>query len=125
MAVDEPPKGDEEFPVPSVWRPTFEAVVAAFARGEFQPTNLPELDPVGDETAQQIRDYLADYDQVTLTELTDETWTTSVAQWMEGAWRTLIDLRTEEEGRSDLCLEADVRKEDGGYRFKIRLVYVP
>jgi len=116
---------DEEFPVPAVWRPTFEALVAHFVRGQFQPTELPEVDPVSDETAQQMQDYIADYGEVTLTELTDETWTTSVAQWLDGIWRTLVDLRTEEEGRSDLCLETNVREADGGYRFEVQLVYVP
>lgn len=75
--------------------------------------------------AQQIREYIADYGEVTLTELTEETWSTSVAQWLGGLWRTLVDLRTEEEGRSDLCLSTDVREADGGYRFEIDLVYVP
>ena len=125
MAVGTPPKVDDEFPVPAVWRPTLEAIVASLVRGSFQPTNLPGLDPISDETAQQMRDYIAEYGAVTLTDLTEETWATSVAQWLDGTWRTLIDLRTKEEGRSDLCLETDVREADSGYRFTVGLVYVP
>lgn len=62
----------------------------------------------------------------TLTELTDETWETSVAQWMLGHWEILVDLRTLEEGRSDLVLHANVYPVGRGvYRFELYLVYVP
>lgn len=125
MSADAPPKVDGEFPVPPIWRPTFEALVEHFVRGDFRPTGLRDLDPISAETAEQMEASVADYDQVTLAPLTEETWTTSVAQWLDGSWRTLIDLRTEEEGRSDLCLETDVHEVDGGYRFDVRSVYVP
>ncbi len=121
----EPLRTDGEFPVPPAWRPTLEAVVAALARGEFRPTHVAGLEPVSEEAAAQMREYVADYGKVTLTGLTDDTWSTSVAQWWGDTWRVLVDLRTQEEGRSDLCLEVVVREVDGGYRFALRMLYVP
>jgi hypothetical protein len=40
-------------------------------------------------------------------------------------WDALIDLWTEDEGRSDLVLQVDVSEAASGYRVDIRLVYVP
>ncbi len=110
--------------MPVVWRPTLEAIVSAFVSGDFRPSDIPGLDPIDEKTAQQMQEYVADYGQVTLADLTDETWATSVARWRGDKWRTLVDLRTVEEGRSDLCLETDVREDNGGYRFTVLLVYV-
>lgn len=125
MGTSEPPRGDGEFSVPSAWRPTLEAIVASLARGDFRVAGVTAVDPVSDETATQMRDYVADYGEVTLTRLTDDTWTTSVAQWCGASWSVLVDLRTEEEGRSDLCLEVIVREADDDLRFEVRLLYVP
>jgi len=36
-----------------------------------------------------------------------------------------VDLWTEQEGRSDLVLDIDVRDDGRGYRYSINLVYVP
>jgi hypothetical protein len=58
-------------------------------------------------TAEQIRRYLADYG-CTLVELPEDTWQTSVSQWMETHWEVLVDLWTAEEGRSDLVLAGRV-----------------
>ena len=60
-----------------------------------------------------------------LVELSDETWKSSVAQWMRTHWEVLVDLRTEGEGRSDLVLDARVYEVEAGYRFKVHAVYVP
>jgi len=37
----------------------------------------------------------------------------------------LVDLWTEQEGRSDLVLEAEVRESPAGFRFTLNMVYVP
>lgn len=125
MSTVTPSQVDGQSPVPDVWRPTLSAIVAAFAQGDFQPRHLPGLAPISDDTATQMRDYIADYGQVTLTGLTPDTWSSSVAQRWGKAWRILLDLRTEEEGRSDLCLQLHVREADGGYRFEVLGIYVP
>lgn len=66
-----------------------------------------------------------DYGAVTLISLPDESWDTSVALWSGDRWRCLVDLWTEEEGRSDLVLDIDVFENGPGYRFCVHLVYVP
>jgi hypothetical protein len=61
----------------------------------------------------------------TLVELPRETWESSVAQWMGAHWDVLVDLWTEGEGRRDLVLDARVHETESGFRFEVRLVYVP
>jgi hypothetical protein len=115
---------DNERLVPTAWRATFEAVVEAFVRGDFQP-QLPQVDPVSESTAEHARSYVADYGEI-LVELTQETWETSVALWMgEQRWEVLVDLRTESEGRSDLVLHAFVTSAGEDHRVQIYMVYVP
>jgi len=85
---------------------------------------VPGVEPVSDKTANQIESYLSEYG-ATLVELTDETWQTSVAQWMGTHWDVLVDLRTAEEGRSDLVLSGKVEETASGTLFRIHMVYVP
>ena len=116
---------DHEHPVPSAWRPTLRAIVAAFVRGDFAlATPVPDVDPVDEAVAAQIRNYIADYGE-TLVELSDDTWSSSVCQWMGSYWDVLVDLWTEGEGRSDLVLHAEVFEQGDGVRFRVYLVYVP
>jgi hypothetical protein len=116
---------DAEHPIASAWRPTFRAIVSAFVRGDYRlERSIASVEPVSESTAKQISDYIADYDE-TLTELPDESWDTSVAQWMGSHWDVLVDLWTLGEGRSDLVLGARVYETETGYRYKIGIVYVP
>jgi hypothetical protein len=116
---------DNEHPVAGAWRPTFRVIVSAFVRGEYQLAGgVDGVQPVSAESAKQISDYIADYGE-TLVELSDETWDSSVAQWMNGYWDVLVDLWTEGEGRSDLVLGARVYEAGDGYRFEVGMVYVP
>ena len=116
---------DAEHPIASAWRSTFREIVAAFVDGDFRlERGIESVEPVSEETASQIRDYIADYGEK-LVELSDETWKSSVAQWMGAHWEVLVDLRTEGEGRSDLVLDARVYEVEAGYRFKVHAVYVP
>lgn len=119
------PRDEEQMPVPPVWRPTFEAVVAAFVRGDLEAAGIPGVEPLGPADQEQVRDALEDYGDVTLVELTEETWQTSVAIWAGARWDVLVDLRTAEEGRSDLVLHAHVRELGDGYTFSVHLVHVP
>lgn len=112
-------------PVPSAWRQTFRDIVGAFARGDHGIANgLPGVARVSASDAEHIRSYIADYGE-TLTELPEESWETSVAQWMDGHWEVLVDLWTVEAGASDLVLSARVFEEGTGVRIEVHMVYVP
>lgn len=118
---------DEEaqHPVAGAWRGPLRDVVQAFARRDYGLTNgVAGVEPVDPQTAQQIREYIADYG-ATLVDLPDETWGTSVAQWEGTHWQLLVDLWTAEEGRSDLVLDCRVHERNDGYRITVHLVYVP
>jgi hypothetical protein len=112
-------------PIAESWRPILRRVVQAFARSDFElATTLPLVAPVSPSTAKQIRDYVADYGE-TLIDLPEETWETSMAQWMKTHWEILVDLWTAESGRSDMVLAVRVFEVDSEYRFEVDSVYVP
>jgi hypothetical protein len=119
-----PRKTDAEFPVPAAWRSTFKAVVDAFTQGNFQP-NVDRVAPVDANAAGQMSRAIEAYGPVTLVPLTKETWDSSVTQWTGTKWLVLVDLRTAEEGRSDLVLEAEVLEDSEGFRYSLHAVYVP
>lgn len=114
-----------ERPVPSVWRPTFTAIVAAFVDGDFAlSAPVAGVAPVSTQDAAFNADYVADYGEV-LKPLPAETWETSVYIWQGGWWDVLVDLHTVGEGRSDLVLHTRVYESQGGYRFEDLRIYVP
>lgn len=118
----EDPEG--EHPIPSAWRPTFRAIVAAFAAGDLALAGGVEgVEAPTPDAVSQIRDYLADYGEA-LVELPEESWASSVSSWQGGHWDCLVDLWTEE-GESDLVLGARVWAAGEGYRFRVEMVYVP
>lgn len=114
-----------ERPIPTSWRPTFEAIVARYAAGDYAlDQRIPNVEPVSPEIAAQVRDYVQDYG-ATLVPLPDATWDSSVCLWMGERWDAFVDLWTREEGRSDLVLHARVAETELGTSFMIHLVYVP
>ena len=114
-----------EHPVANTWRPTIREIVRALSEGDYElARGVPSVAPPSRATAERIRDYVADYGE-TLTDLPDETWTSSVAQWMEVRWDVLVDLWTLESGRSDLALSLHVFEAGDGFRFAIDSVHVP
>ena len=116
---------DAEHPIPGAWRPMLREVVHCFAQGDYRlKQGIRGVEPVSVATVEHIREYLADYG-ATLVELPDETWQTSVSQWIDPHWEILVDLWTAEEGRSDLVLLADVVETSTGPRFTLDKVYVP
>ena len=116
---------DREHPIAVAWRPMLCEVVCCFVNADYGLTKgVAGVDHVPDDTAKQIRDYVADYG-ATLVELPNETWQTSVAQWMGKHWDIFVDLWTAEEGRSDLVLSGRVEETIFGPRLTINLVYVP
>ena len=60
-----------------------------------------------------------------LVDLPEESWDTSVAQWMETYWEVLVDLWTVQEGRSDLVLHARVFEVGYDFEIKIDSIFVP
>ena len=121
-----PHKDESEGPVPELWRPTFSALVDSLV--ERAPTiggGLPEVEPVPDAVREQCLSAVDNYRDVDLVPLPQETWKSSVTAWQGDHWLCLIDLWTEQEGRSDLVLEAEVRERTPGFRFTVNMVYVP
>lgn len=116
---------DAAHPIAGAWRPMLCEVVRRLVEGDYRlEKSVPGVEPVSAATAEQIRDYLADY-RATLVELPDDTWQTSVAQWMGTHWDILIDLWTAEEGRSDLVLGGRIVETSAGPRLTVDMVYVP
>lgn len=114
-----------ERPIPSAWRSVFRNIVNAFVRQDYRlSSGVCGVAAVSDGTAKQIRDYIEEYGE-TLSELSDQTWDTSVCIWMGDRWDVLVDLWTISEGRSDLVLSAHVTESDKSFVFHIYMVYVP
>jgi hypothetical protein len=112
--------------VPDVWHPTLSAIVASLEREDAViAAELPAVNPVSDDLSNVCRDAIRRYGDVRLVPLPTDTWGTSVCLWRGDRWQCLVDLWTEEEGRSDLVLDVDVFEEGGGYRYSINLVHVP
>lgn len=121
-AVKDP---DVAHPIAGAWRPMLCEVVRRFVQEDYHlARSVRGVEPVSAATAEQVRDSLADYG-ATLVNLPDDTWRTSVAQWMGTHWEVLVDLWTVEEGRSDLVLAGDVVETSAGARLTVRMVYVP
>jgi hypothetical protein len=112
-------------PVPGAWRRTFQAIVDAFSRGDYSLTGgIPAVAPVSAATAAQVERFIASYGE-TLASLPEETWDTSIVQWMHSFWEVLVDLWTYESGASDMVLSVRVFEDEGNYRFEIVSVHVP
>jgi hypothetical protein len=112
-------------PIPTSWRPVLTQVISALKCGHYSlKAGVPEVERPSIETAEQIQGSIAAYG-ATLVELPEESWESSVCMWYGTHWDALIDLWTEEEGRSDLVLSARISEKSNGYFFKIHMVYVP
>lgn len=112
--------------MPSVWRPTLEAIVDAFVAGDWQLSGVPaSVERIDDEKAQDIESSVTAYGGMTLTALPAACWDTSVAGWTGTGWQVLVDLWSLEEGRTDLVLDVTVAEVDDGYEYTVHFVYVP
>jgi len=114
--------GERESRVPDAWRPTLSSIVDALViRDEPQ---LPRVSFRTAETWDHIKSNVQDYG-AHLIGLPEASWDSSVCIWVGEFWEVLVDLYTEEEGRSDLVLQVHVRKVQDGYMYEVVLVYVP
>ena len=111
-------------PIPHEWRPTIRAIVHVLISNDETAISIPNVLPVPSEQRVRMSGNINDYG-ANLIELPEETWETSVCQWMGAYWDALIDLFTLEEGRSDLALSVRVKEVDGQYRFEVMSIHVP
>jgi hypothetical protein len=115
----------DQGPVPSAWRRTLFDIVEAFKDGDFTlARGVAGVRPISAIDAARIADNIHDYG-ATLTSLPEETWKTSVCQWLGNHWDVMVDLYTVDEGRSDLILHVRVYEEGPAYVFDVHFVYVP
>ena len=122
----EPSRDEVEGPVPHAWRATLEGIVASMVRRDFVlASDVPAVRSPSPQKTRELLRAVKHYGDVTLVPLPEETWTTSVCCWSGDHWECLVDLWTEEEGRSDLVLSVDVTEHDGAFHFSVYLVYVP
>lgn len=116
---------DSAHSVASAWRPVFCEIVASFARGDYDLSRgIKHVSPPSPEVASHVRASISDFGE-RLAELPDETWKTSIAQWMRTYWDVLVDLWTIESGACDLVLSARVYEVAEGIRVDVRSIYVP
>ncbi|HEV7241894.1 MAG TPA: hypothetical protein VGQ36_21870 [Thermoanaerobaculia bacterium] len=114
-----------EHPVAGAWRDVFREVVRSLAENDYSVSrNVPHLRPVEAETAERMRAYVKNYG-ATLMDLPEQSWETSVAQWMNTHWEVLVDLWSAQEGRSDLVLHAEVSEVGDDFEVQIEGIWVP
>ncbi|WP_333663911.1 DUF7668 domain-containing protein [Acinetobacter sp.] len=111
--------------VPTVWRETLIRIVEAFKNNDLSAISRIEgVQNIELEYLHEIAENVTDYGE-TLVSLPDETWETSQALWMGFRWDVIVDLFTEQEGRSDLILFIRVFETKGTFEFSILDIYVP
>lgn len=121
-----PPKDpDGLHPVPTTWRPVLKQIVDAFVRGDYTlSTGIEFAVPLSKAMAKLVNNNVSAYGEP-LVELPEETWRTSVVQWIGPHWDAMVDLWTES-GRSDLVLFVRVRYgKDSALRMRVDSVHVP
>ena len=123
---DQGPLRDPEapHPVPRSWRPVLKQIVDAFVAGDYALSiGIECVAPLSKADAQRVQYSLAAYGEA-IVGLPDETWQTSVAQWIGPHWDVIVDLWTES-GRIDLALfvRAQLGK-DSALRMRVDSVHV-
>lgn len=114
--------GENERAVPQAWRPMLKAVIDALIQGG--ELSLPQVTLQAPHVWASARESIRAYG-ARLKRLPDESWSSSVCIWYGDFWGVVVDLYTEEEGRSDLVLQAHVYEVGDGYRYEVVLVHVP
>jgi len=110
--------------IPAIWKETFIEIVDALKDGDYQLSrDIPNVSTLSEKVAIAIKGNVESYG-MPLVSLPEETWNTSVCQWMVGYWDVLVDLFTEE-GESDLVLFVRVRELSDHYSFAVLSVHVP
>jgi hypothetical protein len=116
---------NSQAPVPTAWRTTFSEIVEAFIEGDFcLARGVSGVRQISQNDAKRIQKNIRDYG-VKLVSLPNDTWKTSVCQWMCDYWDVYVDLFTAEEGSSDLVLDVRVYEDSDTYIFDVQSVHVP
>ncbi len=124
-AIDVLKNEEHQVLVPTLWRSTFEFIVESFSQGDYLlSSNQKGVKPISKELATTIKRNIEDYGEI-LDFLHQESWDTSVCQWMLEYWEVYIDLYTMEAGRSDLVLAVRVYEDDESYIFEVQSVHIP
>lgn len=126
MTLNVPVKKDEanQQPIPNIWRSALNLIVEAIKSNDYSLAKAnTSIKPISLSDATRIQENIEDYG-CEVVSLPDETWNTSVCQWMGGFWDVLIDLYTVEEGRSDLALSVRVYEQGNEFEFEVISVHV-
>lgn len=116
---------DNQHPIPTAWKKTFCAIVDAMKDGDFRlDSKVVGVSSISAADANRMANNIKSYG-AHLASLTEESWHTSVCQWMRGYWDVLIDLVTIEEGISDLVLAVRVYEKGTAYDFEVQSIHVP
>jgi len=116
---------ENEHAIASHWRPIIKLAVDAFVQNDYGlSTPIKNIQPIPFDIALANKNYVADYGEH-LINLPADTWETSCAQWMGDYWQIIVDLYSENEGRSDLVLNGMVTENNGLVSLEIGLIYVP
>lgn len=116
--------GENQQPIPIVWRRTIDEIVEAFISGNFRLKGINYVRDVSAEDADRIARNLDLYG-AHLQPLPEGAWETSACQWMGSYWDALVDLYTVEEGASDLALSLRVYEDADQFQFDVHSVHVP
>lgn len=112
-------------PVPSAWRQTLCSIVECLCEGDYAfARGIKGLCPLGPGVDLATEAYIREYG-ARLMHLPEDTWQTSVSIWYGAYWDVMVDLYTEEEGRSDMILHLHVYEEGDSFAFEFHMVYVP
>ena len=101
---------DKEHPIPTILRPAFESIAAAFAAGDFRlkSVKLPEVVPIESDLAADFAANVSDYGEQLIT-LHPEVWDRACYSFQRTHWDAIIDLSTRNEQVSDLAMHARIR----------------
>lgn len=128
MTQDVPVPFDSEFqsPIPMIWREKIIKIVEAFKDKDFSRLNIiPNVVFIDTEYAASIAENIDDYG-ARLISLPKESWDSSVCLYIEkNRWDAIVDLFTEDEGRSDLIIHFRIYMHEDQYWYEIMDIYVP
>lgn len=117
-------KDNNQHVVPVEWRKNISEIVDIIRFEEFDKLQFMDfVESVSPDDEQRIKENVEDYGEI-LAPLLDDSWSSSVCQWMEGYWELVIDLCTDTEGVSDLSLFLRAYEKEASVIFSIIDVHV-
>ncbi|KAF0174196.1 MAG: hypothetical protein FD124_1423 [Alphaproteobacteria bacterium] len=111
---------DASHPVPTIWRSSLTHLVEMVAG--MLPSEEPG--PFAMDDLIRWRSNISRYG-ASIGGVPDESWETSVVQWMDGYWDVLVDLFSADGQRTDLVMSVQIFESESGYEFKVDSIHVP